>query len=233
MGFVSYRIFRHSYFSASFTRHPGETTLITKITGELVELDTETATIAVGPLEHEVRIPEFTRRHLQGKVGQPVSLYTIHYLEGNTMQGRLTPRLIGFLNEIEREFFEMFCSVDGVGTKKALRAMVRPVQEVAALIEEQDAKGLAGLPGIGPAMADRIVAKLRRKMPKFALLVSRDAPREGEVGHDVVAETFEVLRKLGHSEPDARRLIDAALAKSQKHPDVEALLHAVYKQRNE
>jgi Holliday junction DNA helicase RuvA len=205
--------------------------VITKITGELVDLDAETATLAVGPLEHEVRIPEFTRRHLQEKIGQPVSLFTIHYLEGSTMQGLLTPRLIGFLNEVEREFFEMFCSVDGVGTKKALRAMVRPVQEVAALIEEQDAKGLAGLPGIGPAMADRIVAKLRRKMPKFALLVSRDAPRAADADGDVVAETFEVLRKLGHGEADARRLIDAALAQQKKYADVESLLHAVYKQR--
>jgi Holliday junction DNA helicase RuvA len=127
----------------------------------------------------------------------------------------------------------MFCSVDGVGTKKALRAMVRPVQEVAALIEEQDAKGLAGLPGIGPAMSERIVAKLRRKMPKFALLVERDVPRGAEVGRDVVAESFEVLRKLGHSEGDARRLIDAALEKKAKYEDVESLLHAVYKQRNE
>ena len=40
-------------------------------------------------------------------------------------------------------FFEMFCSVDGVGVKKALRAMVRPVRDVATLIEEQDSKGLS------------------------------------------------------------------------------------------
>ena len=38
----------------------------------------------------------------------------------------------------EREFFELFCSVDGVGVRKALRAMVRPVKEVAVGIEEQD-----------------------------------------------------------------------------------------------
>ena len=52
--------------------------------------------------------------------------------------GRLVPRLIGFLNPVEREFFQMFCEVDGVGVKKALRAMVRPVQEVAVLIERVD-----------------------------------------------------------------------------------------------
>ena len=95
------------------------------------------------------------------------------------MQGRMTPRLIGFLTEIEREFFELFCSVDGVGVKKALRSMVRPVKEVATAIEEQDTKSLSALPGIGAAMSERIIAKLRRKVPKFALMVAGDEKRRG------------------------------------------------------
>jgi Holliday junction DNA helicase RuvA len=146
------------------------------------------------------------------------------------MQGRMTPRLVGFLTEAEREFFELFCSVDGVGVKKALRAMVRPVREVATAIEEQDAKSLSGLPGVGPATAERIIAKLRRKVPKFALLVTPEEPREAEVTHDVVAETYEVLRSLGHSESDSRRLLDAALAAKKKYRDVQELLQAIYQQ---
>ena len=144
------------------------------------------------------------------------------------MQGRLIPRLVGFLNPVEREFFEMFCEVDGVGVKKALRAMVRPVQEVATLIEEQDAKGLATLPGIGPATAERIIAKLRRRVPKFALLVGRDMPPAADVERDLLTEAFEVLRALGHSESDARRLLDGALDKKRKYKDVDVLLHAIY-----
>ena len=116
--------------------------MITKITGQLVALqEATTLTLNVGAFEYEVLIPEFTRRQLQGQTAaSEISLHTIEYLEGNPMQGRMTPRLIGFLSEVEREFFELFCSVDGVGVKKALRAMVRPVKEVATAIEEQDAK---------------------------------------------------------------------------------------------
>ncbi|MCE5302828.1 MAG: Holliday junction DNA helicase RuvA, partial [Planctomycetaceae bacterium] len=146
--------------------------MITKITGQLVALHDDGLILKVDAFEYEVLIPECNRRQLQNELGQTVSLHTIEYLEGNPMQGRMTPRLIGFLSEVEREFFELFCSVDGVGVKKALRAMVRPVKEVATAIEEQDAKGLAALPGIGPAMAERVVAKLRRKVPKFALMVA-------------------------------------------------------------
>jgi Holliday junction DNA helicase RuvA len=204
--------------------------LITKITGQLAALGDDVLTLRLGGFEYEVLIPEFTRRQLQGEVNQEVSLHTIEYLEGNPMQGRMTPRLIGFLTGVEREFFELFCSVDGVGARKALRAMVRPVKEVATAIEEQDAKFLSSLPGIGPAMADRIIAKLRRKVPKFALMVAREAEHEAEVPSDVVVETFEVLRTLGHSESDARRLMDAALAAKKKYKDVQSLLQAIYQQ---
>ena len=112
--------------------------MITKITGQLVALHDDTLTLKIDAFEYEVLIPEFTRRQLQSELSQAVSLHTIQYVDGNPMQGRMTPRLIGFLSEIEREFFELVCSVDGVGVKKALRAMVRPVKEVATANEEQD-----------------------------------------------------------------------------------------------
>jgi len=203
--------------------------MITHITGKLLSVDPGTLTLEVGPLHYEVLIPEMTRLQLQMKAGSTIDLHTIDYLEGNPMQGRLIPRLIGFLTETERQFFDMFCSVDGVGVKKALRAMVRPVQDVAAMIEEQDADGLSSLPGIGAATADRIIAKLRRKVPKFALLITPAIPAEQkDVPRDVVRDTYDVLRNLGHSETDAHRLLDAALEQKKKYKDVESLIQAVY-----
>ncbi|MHB1034831.1 MAG: Holliday junction branch migration protein RuvA [Pirellulales bacterium] len=204
--------------------------MITKITGQLATIADDELTLRIGAFEYQVLIPEFTRRQLQQCVGQEISLHTIEYFEGNPMQGRVVPRMIGFLSEVEREFFELFCSVDGVGVKKALRAMVRPVPEVATAIEEQDATALSGLPGVGPATAERIIAKLRRKVPKFALLVAHRESHEAEVERDVVNETFDVLRKLGHAESDARRLLDAALAAKKKYADVQSLLQAIYQQ---
>jgi Holliday junction DNA helicase RuvA len=204
--------------------------VITKVTGALLSLDDDSATLEAAPLEYQVFIAESSRRSLQQKVGERVSLFTIHYFDGDPSRGRVTPRLVGFLSEVEREFFEMFCSVDGVGAKKALRAMVRPVQDIAVMIEEQDAKGLSSLPGVGGATADRIIAKLRRKMSKFALLVARQEAYEAEVKRDVVEEAFEALRTLGHSDSDARKLLDSVLKAKRKFADVEAVLQAIYQQ---
>ncbi len=207
--------------------------MITKVTGRLVGLGEEAATLEIPPMEYEVLIAEFTRRHLQSSLGKEVSLHTLHYLEGNASSGgRLTPRLVGFLSTPERDFFELFCSVDGVGVKKALRAMTQPVQDTAVMIEQQDAKGLSSLPGIGPATAERIIAKLRRKMPKFALLVRRATPAGGEPVRDsVVEDTYQALLALGHSESDARQLVEQALAAGGKYKDVESLLQAIYRRQ--
>ncbi len=204
--------------------------MITKITGQLLSVRPDQITLGVQSFEYEVLICEFARRQLQHKLGEQISLHTIQYIDGNPTQGRLTPRLVGFLNEAEREFFALFCSVDGVGTRKALRAMVRPVAEVAALIEEQDPKGLSGLPGIGPATAERIIAKLRRKVPKFALLITEEYSEDLAAERDLVAEVFDILRSLGHGESDAKKLIDAAMATNKKFKEPEELISAVYAQ---
>jgi holliday junction DNA helicase RuvA len=204
--------------------------VITNISGRLLRVENDCLTLQVGAFQYEVLIPEFARRRLQTQIDKDISLHTIEYLEGNAMSGRMTPRLIGFMTEVEREFFDLVCEVDGVGVKKALRAMVRPVREVAEAIEQQDLKALSALPGVGPATAERIVAKLRRRMPRFALMVARDEPRETSAERDVMRETFDALRSLGHSEHDARRLVEAAMDGKAKYKTVEDMLQAIYQQ---
>src|SRR5438067_7169007 len=143
--------------------------MITRITGVLNRVLDEEARLQVGGLEYQVLVPEFVRRNLQGRIGQEVSLSTVHFLEGNPMQGKVVPRLIGFTSDTELEFFELFCTVDKVGTRKALKALVRPIREIANAIQRQDTKWLTTLPGVGAATAEQIVAKLKRKVTRYAL----------------------------------------------------------------
>src|SRR5262249_54093554 len=156
-----------------------------------------------------VLVPEFVRRPLQTKIGQELTLFTSEYLEGNPMQGRVVPRLIGFLAEAEQEFFELFCTVDKVGVRKAIKALMRPVREIADAIQREDAKWLTTLPGIGPATAEQIVATLRRKVTKFALMMPT---REGEAAAAPVAaveanlleDAYQALLSVGHGPQEAR-----------------------------
>jgi Holliday junction DNA helicase RuvA len=204
--------------------------LITRITGKLIHLAEDAATLEVGAFEYQVLVPEFVRRQLQSMLDKSVSLRTLEYLEGNPQKGRVTPRMVGFMNIAEREFFELFCSVDGVGVKTALRAMVRPVREVARAIEEQNIDELRTLPGIGPAAAERIIAKLRRKMPRFALMVDRELPPDLSTDEKVINEAYAALISLGHTSSDARQKIEAATGGgTKKFKSVEDLLTAIYR----
>ncbi|MGC8641081.1 MAG: Holliday junction branch migration protein RuvA [Isosphaeraceae bacterium] len=217
--------------------------MITHIRGTLGAVGDESLTLIVEPLEIEILIPEHTRRQVQNKLGEPIALYTSFYIEGNQMTGRMVPRLIGFLTPIDREFFDTFCSVDGVGVRKALRAMVQPVRDLARAIEDQDVKMLATYPGIGEALAERIVAKLRRKVGKFALIISGETTASGHTQAngapaaaepDVIRDTYAALLSVGHTESQARQAIDRVLsAGKKKFKSVADMIEAIYQQTRE
>jgi len=92
--------------------------MITRITGQVERVDPGSSAIelAVGPVVREVLVTDLVRRGLQQKIGQQVTLHTLEFLEGSPGRGNLVPRLVGFLSEVEREFFDLICEVDGVGS---------------------------------------------------------------------------------------------------------------------
>ena len=168
-------------------------------------------------------------------MGHEITLHTCHYFDGNPMQGRVVPRLIGFMAEAELEFFDLFCTVDKVGTKKALKAMVRPIREIADAIQRTDAKWLTTLPGVGGATAEQIIATLRRKVTRYALMTPPTSPpAEGEaapcvVDGNVIEDTYQALCSVGLSPQDARSRLDAVLATGKAFKSVEEVLNEIYR----
>ena len=193
--------------------------MITKITGTIARVLDEEVRLQVGALEYQVLVPECVRRLIQMKNDQEVTLHTIEYLEGSQMSNRMVPRLVGFATEAELEFFELFCTVEKIGVKKALKALARPVKEIADAIQRQDAKWLTTLPGIGVSTAEQIVATLRKKVTRFALMpgpASGDesaapAPADTAQG-DLFADAYNALLSVGHTPTDARDMLDKAIA---------------------
>jgi Holliday junction DNA helicase RuvA len=210
--------------------------MITKITGVLNRVLEEEVRVQVGALEYAVLVPEFVRRSIQVRVGQEVTLHTSHYFDGNPMQGRVVPRLVGFSHEAELDFFDLFCTVDKVGTRKALKALVRPVKEIADAIQRQDAKWLTTLPGVGAATAEQIIATLRRKVTKYALMApAADQTADGAapatvVDGNLLEDAYQALVSVGHSPIDARNRLDRVLATGRSFKSAEEVLLEIYKQ---
>lgn len=203
--------------------------MITNINGIVNRVFDEEARIQVGPIEYQVMVPEFVRRQLQSRIGQELSLSTIQYFEGNMNTGKMIPRLVGFLAEAELEFFELFCTVEKIGVRKALKALTRPIKEIADAISRQDAKWLTTLPGIGPASAEQVIATLRRKVTKFALMpavtVDGTAPAAAA---DVIEDAYRALMTVGLNPAEARDRLDAVLAGGKSYKNVEDILMAIY-----
>jgi Holliday junction DNA helicase RuvA len=210
--------------------------MITRISGTLNRVFDEEVRLQVGALEYQVLVPEFVRRTVQHQLGKELTFHTSHYFDGNPMQGKVVPRLIGFLSEAELDFFELFCTVDKVGVRKALKALVRPIREVADAIQRQDSKWLTTLPGVGGSTAEKIIATLRRKVTRFALMPAR---AEGEAGAapqavvdgNILEDAYQALMSVGLSPAEARNRLDKIMTAGKSFNSVEDVLLEIYKEQ--
>lgn len=188
--------------------------MITRLAGTLARILDDEIRVGVGPLEYQVLVPEMVRRQIQLRAGEEIRLVTTQYFESAANGARFIPRLIGFLTDDELEFFELFCTVEKIGVKKALKALARPVKEIADAISRQDAKWLASLPGIGAATSEQIVTALKRKVTKFALAEATSAAGLSDAASGqgkLVEDLYSALMGLGLSPLDARARLDALL----------------------
>ncbi len=207
--------------------------MITRISGQINRVLDDEVRLQVGALEYQVLVPEFVRRNLQTRLGQETTLHTNHFLDGNPMQGKVVPRLIGFLSETDLDFFDLFCTVDKVGTRKALKALVRPVREIAAAIQREDAKWLTTLPGVGGATAETIITTLKRKVTRFVHTAQEPAePSETPaliIDGNVVDDAYQGLLVVGMSPIEARNRLDKVLVAGKTFKSAEEIINAIFK----
>jgi Holliday junction DNA helicase RuvA len=185
--------------------------MISALTGELRHVEDDRVHMQVGAILYELLVPAADVQVLEAGIGQEMTFHTIFYLEGDASGGSLEPRLIGFLRREDKAFFQLFITVKGIGPKKALRALVLPVGEIAQAIESKDAKFLVELPQIGKRMAELIVAELAGKVADFATPYEGGKPsigggRRGPAEEDAIA----ALMALGERRMDAEHLLDRA-----------------------
>jgi len=208
--------------------------MISRLCGTLVERRETTVLLEANGVTYELLVPVSILRTLDHHI-QPdgrIRLVTYHY--HHVEPSRAVPILIGFINEIEREFFERFITVSGIGPKAAVRALKQPIPLIARAIDDGNLEMLRSLPGIGPQRAKEIVAKLQGKVGKFALMPEENgvaAQASGAREPDAAAEALEVLLQLQYKRPEAQAMIKNAMSRSSGLSSAEEILNEVYKQR--
>ena len=205
--------------------------MIARLRGKVIEKGLNYLIIDVGGVCYEVLLPATVMQRLDDNISGEgtVSLITYHYFQVEPSKG--TPVLIGFLNKIEKEFFEVFITVSGIGPRGALKALNKPISLIAQAIDEADIEFLKSLPGIGQQRAREIIAKLQNKVGKFGLI--QDAPARGEKTkiRDIEEEVLAVLTQLEYKKSEAFNMIKKALERCPHIETSEELLNEVYKQR--
>lgn len=138
-------------------------------------------------------------------------------------------RLYGFAGELEREWFRLLQTVQGVGARVALAVLgtLKP-GDLATAIALQDKAALTRSPGVGKKVAERIVAELRDKAPAYSNvdpalinlqtdLAERRAPRP-------IADAVSALVNLGYAQVQASTAVATASRSAGEAATAEQLI---------
>jgi len=202
--------------------------VIAKITGTLAAIDgSEAVLLEHQGLSYEVYVPAAAMEELAGQVGKTVTLHTMYYLEGSVGGGNLFPRLIGFTSRADKDFFDQFVRVKGLGIRRALKAFAAPASAIALAIEQGDESFLSRLPEIGKRTAGQLVATLKGKLERFTVGAEQGVETASLQEYQLLA--LEIMLQLGERRGEALELIEQV---ARRHPELTepgAVVEAAYR----
>jgi Holliday junction DNA helicase RuvA len=155
--------------------------------------------------------------------GEPVMLS----IETHVREDQI--RLFGFLADVEREWFRLLQTVQGVGTKVALAILgtLKPA-DLASAIAMRDKATITRTPGVGPKVAERIVTELKDKAPAYTALDPAVVRLSGAVDERrapaPVADAVSALVNLGYGQPQAAAAVAAATRAAGEGADARQLI---------
>ncbi|ANP87081.1 MULTISPECIES: Holliday junction branch migration protein RuvA [Rhizobium] len=157
-----------------------------------------------------------------GSAGEACVLFIETYVREDQL------KLFGFMTALEREWFNLLQSVQGVGAKVALAVLSTLTPgELANAIALQDRAAVSRAPGVGPKVAMRLVTELKNRAPAFAGEAINIALKQ-ELGEGVaaapVADAVSALTNLGYSRDQAANAIAAAMKTAGEGADSAKLI---------
>jgi Holliday junction DNA helicase RuvA len=196
--------------------------MIGKLKGIIDDYGEDGIVLDVNGVGYRVHCSPRTLQELPAK-GQPATLAIETYVREDQI------RLFGFSTEIEREWFRLLQTVQGVGAKVALAVLgtLKPA-DLASAIAMRDKAAVARAPGVGPKVAERIVTELKDKAPAYAVLdpavVRLSAAVTERRAPQPVADAVSALVNLGYGQPQAAAAIAAAARSAGETADAARLI---------
>ncbi len=196
--------------------------MIGKLKGTIDEIGDDYALIDV----HGVCYVAFCSSRTLSRLGSPGEAAVL-FIETYVREDQL--KLFGFMTALEREWFNLLQSVQGVGAKVALALLsTLTPSELANAIALQDKTAVSRAPGVGPKVAIRIITELKNKAPAFAGEAAANIGLKQELGEGVapapVADAVSALTNLGYSREQAANAISAALKNGGEDADSAKLI---------
>ncbi len=213
--------------------------MIGYLEGKIIKYDENGILLVAGSVGYEIILPSVVYRKIKTKdTEDQVSLYI--YFHQTERQPK--PVLIGFNTEKEKEFFQLFISVSAIGPLKAVKAMEKPVADIAAAIENKDVAFLSDLKGIGKRTAQKIIASLHGKTENFVLPVRNGQNKDTDKNTDHISVSLKeiadqviyvLVGQLGYSPAVAEKMVAKALDRNNMITTPEELFDEVYHGNND
>ena len=197
--------------------------MIAKLTGVLDSWGEDWAVIDVGGVGYLVYCSGRTLGRLPGAGGQASLTIETHVREDHI-------HLYGFADTLERDWFRLLTTVQGVGAKVALALLsVMSPDEIAAAIVAQDRAALTRAAGVGAKLAARMLVELKDRAAEVAVVRRVDF---GAAGGDDGAkgDAVSALVNLGYRRVEAFGAVSEAARSLGGEAPVEALVKAGLKE---
>ncbi|MDD5128375.1 MAG: Holliday junction ATP-dependent DNA helicase RuvA [Candidatus Omnitrophica bacterium] len=203
--------------------------MISRISGKISEKGDNYLILDLDGIGYNVFVPACVMQRIDESCSTDgkIAMLTYHYHQ--VEQSKSVPILIGFLSQVEKDFFEVFITVSGIGPRAALKALNKPISSIARAIDEGDLGFLKSLPGIGEQRAKEIVAKLQNKVGKFGLIRDHNLQVKASA-KGISEEALDVLLQLQYKRAEAIAMIKKVLDSNHRVDTTEELLNLVYKQ---
>jgi holliday junction DNA helicase RuvA len=196
--------------------------MIGKLKGIIDSYGEDFIVLDVGGVGYLVHCSARTLQSLPG-TGQPATLS----IETHVREDQI--KLFGFLSDVEREWFRLLQTVQGVGAKVALSVLgtLKPA-DLASAIAMRDKAAIARTPGVGPKVAERIVTELKDKAPAYAALdpavIRLSGAVEDKRAPQPLADAVSALVNLGYGQPQAAAAIAVAARSAGEGADAARLI---------